>query len=107
QPASSGEGMKMETPRTNRTIQTASHWGVYNVEVDARGQVVRTTPFQSDLTACVQRRRNEDGNATHESHDPDGFPLGRLQRRGRCARPGGADHAIQVRSDCLRPAAKE
>ena len=38
----------MDTPRTNRTVQTASHWGVYNVEVDARGQVVRTTPFKSD-----------------------------------------------------------
>nr|WP_251011027.1 molybdopterin-dependent oxidoreductase [Variovorax paradoxus] len=38
----------METPSRNRTIQTASHWGVYNVEIDARGEVVRTTPFKSD-----------------------------------------------------------
>ena len=38
----------MDAPRTNRTVQTASHWGVYHVEVDARGQVVRTMPFKSD-----------------------------------------------------------
>ena len=38
----------MSTPHGHRTIQTASHWGVYNVEIDSRGQVVRTTPFRSD-----------------------------------------------------------
>lgn len=31
-----------------RTTQTASHWGVYNVQTDSRGQVVRTTPFDAD-----------------------------------------------------------
>lgn len=39
----------MNMPRGHRTIQTASHWGVYNVEVDPRGQVVRATPFRADL----------------------------------------------------------
>ncbi|VTU35374.1 Dimethyl sulfoxide/trimethylamine N-oxide reductase precursor [Variovorax sp. PBL-H6] len=38
----------MNMPRGHRTIQTASHWGVYNVEVDPRGQIVRTTPFRYD-----------------------------------------------------------
>jgi biotin/methionine sulfoxide reductase len=32
-----------------RTTQTASHWGVYNVETDSRGRVLRTTPFDADL----------------------------------------------------------
>lgn len=38
----------MNTPPGHRTIQTASHWGVYNVEIDPRGQIVRTTPFKAD-----------------------------------------------------------
>ncbi|WP_256856605.1 molybdopterin-dependent oxidoreductase [Variovorax sp. KK3] len=38
----------MNMPRGHRTVQTASHWGVYNVEVDPRGQIVRTTPFRAD-----------------------------------------------------------
>lgn len=38
----------MNMPHGHRTIQTASHWGVYNVEIDPRGQIVRTTPFKGD-----------------------------------------------------------
>ena len=40
--------MTMDTAHGHRKVQTASHWGVYNVEIDSRGQVVRTTPFKSD-----------------------------------------------------------
>src|SRR5688500_9280618 len=35
-------------PGQYRTTQTASHWGVYNVETDARGQILGTTPYRSD-----------------------------------------------------------
>lgn len=32
----------------NRTVQTASHWGVYDVEIDAGGEIVATRPFEAD-----------------------------------------------------------
>jgi biotin/methionine sulfoxide reductase len=35
-------------PHQNRMTQTASHWGVYSVETDPRGRVVRTIPFEAD-----------------------------------------------------------
>jgi len=34
--------------RAHRTVQTASHWGVYQVQTDERGKVVRTIPFRED-----------------------------------------------------------
>jgi biotin/methionine sulfoxide reductase len=36
------------TSVANRTIQTASHWGVYSVEVSASGEFASTIPFGSD-----------------------------------------------------------
>ncbi|MFS2208286.1 molybdopterin-dependent oxidoreductase [Variovorax sp. Varisp36] len=38
----------MEPIRAHRKTQTASHWGVYEVETDQHGKVVRTTPFRGD-----------------------------------------------------------
>ena len=32
----------------DRMVQTASHWGVYNVTIDARGRIVGTSPFERD-----------------------------------------------------------
>lgn len=32
----------------NRVVQTASHWGVYGVEVGPRGDIVATRPFPAD-----------------------------------------------------------
>jgi biotin/methionine sulfoxide reductase len=33
---------------TTRTIQTASHWGVYNVTTDDDGRILQTSPLQDD-----------------------------------------------------------
>ena len=35
-------------PLDSRSVQTASHWGVYNVEVDNRGTVSGSSPFKED-----------------------------------------------------------
>ncbi|WP_345944710.1 molybdopterin-dependent oxidoreductase [Variovorax sp. dw_954] len=38
----------MEKTSGHRITQTASHWGVYDVETDKQGKVVRTIPFHAD-----------------------------------------------------------
>jgi biotin/methionine sulfoxide reductase len=78
--------MKMNLPSGHRTIQTASHWGVYNVEIDARGQVVRTTPFKSDphppscIASLPQTVRSP--LRIHQPHVREGCLRGKTKKRG-------------------------
>jgi biotin/methionine sulfoxide reductase len=87
------------TTAANRTIQTASHWGVYSVEVSASGEIVSTVPFASDPAPTALIRSLPDMVRSPLRIDQPYVRSGYLKNRERSAQGRGSEAFVRVSWD--------
>ncbi|MBJ2154727.1 molybdopterin-dependent oxidoreductase [Variovorax sp. IB41] len=87
------------TTAANRTIQTASHWGVYSVEVSASGEIGPTVPFANDPAPTALIRSLPDMVRSPLRIDRPYVRSGYLKNRERSAQGRGSEAFVPVSWD--------